>query len=157
MTMALIRNCVIFFLVIGIIRSVPFLIKKLHVKKNKHKHEVVLDGTSLSLLEHADEKERVKLELLELREKCEKGEAANISLREKVDEFETSFREKNKTEDAREMAEENEAMKTQLELAYYNIYVLEKKKNKDFPEEKQRACDILLSYGLHYLMSLTLR
>ena len=156
MSIALIRNCVFFFLVVGIIRSVPFLVKKLHhvVKKNKqHEHDVVLEAANLSLREHADEQEQerkkiveldnVKLELLELREKYEKWEAANLSLREKVDEFETSFREKNKTEDAREMAEENDAMKTQLELAYYNIYVLEKKKNKDFPEEKQRACDIL--------------
>ena len=156
MSIALIRNCVFFFLVVGIIRSVPFLVKKLHhvVKKNKqHEHDVVLEAANLSLREHADEQEQerkkiveldnVKLELLELREKYEKWDAANLSLREKVDEFETSFREKNKTEDAREMAEEKEAMKTQLELAYYNIYVLEKKKNKDFPEEKQRACDIL--------------
>jgi hypothetical protein len=54
-----------------------------------------------------------------------------------------SFRDKIKHEYAREICEQNEAMKTELEIMYYNLYVLEKKKNMDFPEEKKRACEIL--------------
>lgn len=53
------------------------------------------------------------------------------------------YREKNKQTDAAELFQKKENMKTALEMMYYNMYVNEKKKNLDFPEEKKRVCEIL--------------
>jgi hypothetical protein len=78
-----------------------------------------------------------------LRERCDMLEEMILDESRQSRYFEASFRYENRMEDDREIMQKKEAMKTSLDMAYYNIYVLEKKKIKDFPEEKQRVCDIL--------------
>lgn len=43
----------------------------------------------------------------------------------------------------KESFQKKEDMKTALDMMHYNMYVNERRKNVDFPEEKQKICDIL--------------
>lgn len=103
---------------------------------------IKLEKKIVTLLEAMKTELHQEIELAKGNTRCDTKNMSEKNVPENVD-YVSSFRDEMKEEDAREIYEKKEVMKTELEMTYYHLYVLEKKKNTDFPEEKKGACEIL--------------